>query len=124
MSEMGRPLHALDLHIPGTQYPIPNTKYQIPMTTQHCPICGDEVQPSQRYPRYVCHPCGLKAASAGGRRLRFSNVSFSGGYQAHYEDNGEEYPSHECFIDGVRCLADEHRFGGIIIQVAVDPAHL
>jgi hypothetical protein len=31
-------------------------------------------------------------------------------------DTGEEYPGRECFINGIRCEAEEARFGGIVIQ--------
>jgi len=61
--------------------------------------------------------CAVKAASADGRVLEFSNVDMSGGFVAHYADTGEEYPSHECFIGGVKCRADEAKFGGIVIEV-------
>jgi hypothetical protein len=39
----------------------------------------------------------------------------SGGFAARYADTGEEYASHECFVDGIKCHADEARFGGIVI---------
>jgi hypothetical protein len=41
----------------------------------------------------------------------------SGGFEAKYADDGSDYPSHECNIDGVRCHADEAYFGGIVIEV-------
>ena len=87
------------------------------MATQQCPICSVEVPPNERYPRYVCMTCAGKAASADGRLLKFGNVDMSGGFVAHYADTGEEYPSHECFIGGVKCRADEAKFGGIVIEV-------
>jgi len=83
---------------------------------QTCPICSADVRPNPRYPRYVCRTCADKAESPDGRLLAFSNVSISGGFTAQYADTGAEYSSHECFIDGVRCHADEARFGGIVIQ--------
>ena len=86
------------------------------MTTQLCPICSTNVTRNPRYPRYVCAECAVKAASLDGRLLEFSNVDFSGGFVAHYADNGSVYPSHECYIDGIKCHADEARFGGIVIQ--------
>jgi hypothetical protein len=86
------------------------------MATQHCPICSAAVAPNPRYPRYVCESCAGKASSADGRLLAFSNVDFSGGFAARYADTGAEYPSHECFIGGVKCHADEARFGGIVIE--------
>jgi hypothetical protein len=52
----------------------------------------------------------------------FSNVSLSGGFVARYADTGEARDSHVCFIGGVKCRADEARFGGIIIQPVEDVA--
>ena len=84
---------------------------------QWCPICSTEVPDNPRYPRYVCDRCAAKAASADGRPLEFFNEGMSGGFVARYADTHEPYPGHECFIDGVKCWADEARFGGIVIQV-------
>lgn len=83
---------------------------------QRCPICATSVEPNSRYPCYVCQKCAAKATSADGRLLSFHNEGFSGGYVAHYADTGGDYPSHECFIEGVKCHADEARFGGIVIE--------
>jgi len=46
----------------------------------------------------------------------FSNEGFSGGFVAEYTDTGESYTGNECYIDRIKCRADEHRFGGIVIQ--------
>ena len=88
------------------------------MTTseQFCPICGAAVTPLARYPRYVCAVCDAKTCSVDGRPLRFFNLSFSGGFGAEYADTDEPYESSICYIDGVKCLADEARFGGSVIQ--------
>lgn len=83
---------------------------------QTCPICHRPVQPSERYPRYVCKDCAAQARSSDGRLLKFYNVSLSGGYMATYADTEEPYDSHNCYIHGIHCYADEHRFGGIVIQ--------
>ena len=83
---------------------------------QHCPICKKQIQRSERYPRCLCTECRARAKSKDGRRLEFFNESVSGGYIAQYADTGESYPSHECYVDGIQCHADEHRFGGIVIQ--------
>ena len=87
------------------------------MAAQTCPICSVEVPPSEGYPRYVCRTCAGKAASAEGRLLKFNNKNISGGFIARYADTGEKYPSHECFINGIQCHADEAKFGGIVIEV-------
>lgn len=69
-----------------------------------------------RYPRYVCGTCYLRAVDEDGRSLSFSNVSLSGGFAALYRDTHEERDSHICYVDGVKCCAEEARFGGIVIQ--------
>ncbi len=83
---------------------------------QLCPICSKAVPFSGRYPGYVCIDCAIKARSEDGRALSFFNENLSGGFAAQYTDNGELYPSHECYIDGIKCQADEAHFGGIVIQ--------
>lgn len=89
------------------------------MTTQTCPICKTTVTPYPRYPKYVCNDCYERATNISGRKLVFYNVSISGGYIAYYadSDNKEEYKSHDCYIDAIKCRADEARFGGIVIEV-------
>ena len=82
-----------------------------------CPICTTVLEPSSRYPRRVCDGCAARAGAVDGRPLLFSNKDLSGGFAAHYADTGEPYDSHACWIDGVPCHADEHRFGGVVIEV-------
>lgn len=82
-----------------------------------CPICRAPLASDPRYPRYVCEACAAKACTADSRPLSFANVGLSGGYEARYADTDETYASHTCWIDGVRCRADEARFGGIVIEV-------
>ena len=88
---------------------------------QQCPICGSEVPESPRYPRYLCERCTAKAVSADARPLTFFNEDVSGGFVAFYADTGEPYPSHECFVDGIKCRADEAHMGGIVIEVRKRP---
>jgi hypothetical protein len=83
---------------------------------QSCPVCRRPIAFFPRYPRYLCVECAARATSKDGRLLKFSNIDLSGGFVAHYADTGEHYPSHECYVDGILCSADEHRFGGIVIQ--------
>lgn len=87
-----------------------------------CPICGTSLEPQSRYPRYVCQACASRASSANGRLLTFSNEGLSGGYVASYADTGEPYDSHDCWIDGIACRADEARFGGIVIETRDESA--
>lgn len=83
---------------------------------QTCPICYKPVEPSKRYPNYVCADCAKLAKSQDGRALAFFNESVSGGYIAKYALTGEPYNSHDCYIHGIKCYADEDYYGGIIIR--------
>lgn len=82
-----------------------------------CPVCAAVISPNPRYPRAVCAACALRACDAEGRMLDFFNAGFGGGYLAVFREGGEPYDSHDCYIDGLPCRADEARFGGIVVQV-------
>ena len=84
--------------------------------THACPICAAAVNHWERYPDQVCERCQSKASDAYGRRLKFSNTGLSDGLRAVYLDSGEEYCRQLCYIDGRKCFANEHRFGGIVIE--------
>ena len=73
---------------------------------------------SERYPNYLCLNCFKRAVSIDGRPLSFSNVSVSGGYIAKYADTNEPYDSHDCYVDGIKCYADEAHMGGNVITLA------
>jgi hypothetical protein len=61
-----------------------------------CSMCGTEVPHWQRYPRLLCRDCVTRAQDREWRRVE-------GG---------------ECWVDGRRCIAGEHRFGGVVVQLA------
>jgi hypothetical protein len=88
--------------------------------THACPICSAEVNHFERYPRQVCGDCASRAVDENGRPLLFGNASLSGGFVAIYADTLENYGSHTCYIDGIKCYADEFRFGGIVIEAVPD----
>jgi hypothetical protein len=85
-----------------------------------CPICGAPRPHSPRYPDHVCATCVDRAVDDVGRRLSFFNLTLTGGFGAAFAETGErlETPrdAQTCFIDGVRCVAREARFGGIVVQ--------
>lgn len=81
-----------------------------------CPICSTPVRHWARYPTAVCDACFEKACDGQGRKLGFYNVSVGGGFKAKVVETGEENENHICYIEGVKCWADEARFGGIVIQ--------
>ena len=84
--------------------------------SQTCPICGQEVKANPRYPRYLCRACVERAADANGQQLQFFQSNPDGRYAARYVASGTDYLSHECFVDGTKCWADEARFGGVVVQ--------
>lgn len=90
--------------------------YYTERMSQECPLCGNAVPDSPRYPRAVCRDCIGLAADQSGRGLEFFNASLSGGFVARYRDSGGDYPSHECWVRGRLCLADEAHMGGIVLQ--------
>ncbi len=88
------------------------------MATQSCPVCGASQSANPRYPAYLCRDCCERAVDETGRRLRFYNTDLGGGFAAVVADTGEPRDSHVCFVNGIRCRADEARFGGIVIEPA------
>lgn len=88
--------------------------------THDCPICGEKVFNWERYPNQVCERCASKVSDAYGRRLKFFNESLSGGFRAKYLDTEAEYKHKICYIDGRKCFAGEHRFGGIVVEIVKD----
>jgi hypothetical protein len=87
--------------------------------TTNCPICKKQIRADLRYRFYVCGDCADKTTSPDGRALIFYNENLSGGCVGQYVDTGEVYASNECYIEGVKCIAEEARFGGIVIEIAV-----
>ena len=85
------------------------------MTSQVCPICKNPVSGNPRYPNYVCLKCqhdyGVK--NKEGLPIEFFNVDFTGGFMSIV--NGVKGEEHECYINNVKCYANEARFGGIVI---------
>jgi hypothetical protein len=85
--------------------------------THACPICRNEVVHHVRYPHQVCAQCAAKTSDAYGRRLKFSSDGPAGGLRAVYLDNGQEYNRQLCYIDGRKCFVNEHRFGGVVVEI-------
>ena len=65
----------------------------------------------------MCRECVSRARSADGRPLRFTISPVTDAFAAAYADTGEGYPGHECFIDGIACVADEDYWHDVVVQV-------
>ena len=101
-------------------------KEQRAATSSVLPGLCAEVDVSPRYPDYLCGECASRAVDIDGRPLWLSNVSpLSGGFVVTFADDGTPADSvsrdHIVFVDGLRCWADEARFGGIVIRPAPLP---
>jgi hypothetical protein len=83
---------------------------------QCCPMCGIKVEPSQRYPNYICKDCVSEAQSQDGRKLEFYNTDLGGGCRAEYVDTKEEYEHDVFYIKRIKCYAQEAHFGGIVVR--------
>ena len=86
------------------------------MITIICPICSNFHNTLQRYPHAICNKCltKYKPLDKNGIHIEFFNKNLFGGFTSKKGNiYGEE---HECYINGIKCYADEARFGGIVIQ--------
>ncbi|MEH2078104.1 MAG: hypothetical protein V7K57_27525 [Nostoc sp.] len=52
--------------------------------------------------------------------MSFFNTSMIGGFAGIVSETKEEYESHICYIDAVKCWAESARFGGIVIETMID----
>lgn len=85
------------------------------MSRQFCPICGTELRPNLRYPNLICGKCKTTATDIDGKLVEFFNEDMCGGCVGQYTDE-TPYNSTICYIKGIKCQAQEARFGGIVIQ--------
>ena len=88
-----------------------------------CSICknsksSDSSESSESEYR-VCYKCVDKALDRNGNPVKFSNIDVFGGFKSiHYINNKYvENNDHICYINGIKCIADEARFGGIIVRM-------
>ena len=86
----------------------------------NCPVCNEVASVTPRYPSCVCRDCINKYGTLdiNNNLIIFQNESISGGIRAFRIINGkqEEVYSYECYVNKIKCIAQEHRFGGIVIQ--------
>lgn len=84
-----------------------------------CPVCLEQSENvSARYRDCVCEPClnRFGTLDEDGLALTFGNVDFTGGFVSMRNGVRTSQPEHVCYVNGIKCFADEARFGGIVIQ--------
>ncbi|MFT5548195.1 MAG: hypothetical protein ACI9CO_000109 [Candidatus Azotimanducaceae bacterium] len=85
--------------------------------TQPCSVCGSAVHESPRYPGYLCQVCALKVMDANGVAIVYYNTTLSGsGCQGYYSYPDKLYSDEYCYVEGLKCIARDGYFGGIIVQ--------
>lgn len=87
---------------------------------QYCANCKNEIKFLQRYPKLICKNCRSILTSSDKRRVEFFNSESLGyGCQGYYCDTNqtEKYNTNECYIDDKVFIAEEGRFGGIVIEL-------
>ena len=86
------------------------------MESLPCPICKVNHNTLSRYPNSVCNDC-LKTHGTKdhlGNTKSFYNRDITGGIIGFI--NGVETSDYSCFVNSIKCMAAEARFGGIVIS--------
>jgi hypothetical protein len=89
--------------------------------THICPHCGgpSEYQ-NPRYPRALCHACGMRATDLTGRLVSLANESMSGGFLAFHRDDDSRCEQvtrdGRVLVGGVEYRAGEAHMGGCVVQ--------
>jgi molybdenum cofactor guanylyltransferase len=121
VAEVMRRLAIARSYPPLTFFAADNDPYDL---SHACPICGQRQPASPRYSRYLCRNCVNRATDEASRRVSFKNAGMAGGLLVRWEDAGQREEVVGRFItwvDGVRCRAEEGRFGGIVVQTDEEP---
>ena len=102
-----------------------DNKIDLGTKTEHkCPLCSDILTYyTQRYPKMICINCSNgnkgKILDSLGNEVTFVNIDIYGGFMSLHkiDDKIVEKKEHICWINNIKCSADEARFGGIVIQI-------
>ena len=87
------------------------------MEESNCPICNNLRFTTSRYPKKICSNCEELTVTENNEKIRFFNIDNTGGFLSIV--NNHHGNIHECYINNIKCYADEARFGGIVISVVV-----
>lgn len=84
-----------------------------------CPICNERMPFWERHPLRICGTCASTTKDTDGCSVTFRNLDWMGGFvSVHTIDRGIAMRhDHICYVNGIKCYADESRFGGIVIEV-------
>ena len=85
------------------------------METRNCPICYQKHNTLARYKNAVCNACltSYGTRDRNGNNKEFYNIDIWGGIKCII--NEKEVDDFTCYVNNVKCSAQEARFGGIVI---------
>ena len=73
--------------------------------SQECPICAGETSYNPRYPYHICRTCLADGIVVNGCTVEVSSLDIY------------SVPSVECLVKGKECIAQEARFGGLVVNL-------
>jgi hypothetical protein len=82
-------------------------------------VCKKQFINITRYSKIICEKCYDKDIyDKEGNLVKFYNEGIGGGFISEHIINNKRVvkKEHECYINGIKCYADEARFGGIVIE--------
>ena len=86
------------------------------MLQKTCAVCKKHHDTANRYPNAICSKClyTYKTYTKEGYEITFSNGNNGFGFFSYI--NNKKGEIHECYIKGIKCFANEAKFGGIVIS--------
>lgn len=86
------------------------------MESLPCSICRKNHNTLLRYPNSVCKDClsSYGTKDDKGNNKSFYNRDVTGGIISYI--NGKETLDYSCYVNNIKCIAAEARFGGIVIS--------
>lgn len=85
---------------------------------QYCHHCKTQIPYEPRYPKSICIDCTKLITNIKGEKVTYFNEHYLGfGCQGFYVGaNNKKYNSDVCFINNTPYVAQEAKFGGIVIR--------
>ena len=88
------------------------------MEESECPICNELRITTQKYPNKICEKCQKLTVTKNNEKIEFFNIDHTGGFVSIV--NKKYGNIHECYVNNIKCYADEARFGGIVVSKVIE----
>lgn len=86
-----------------------------------CPLCGTAMPASERYPNAICDRHDTECFDTDGNHVMYANAGAWGGFVSRHIVDGVAVDRCDpvCYVRDRKCIAAEHRFGGVVVQLVV-----